>query len=461
PASVTVKQGGVPLKNRFTIAVTAVQDARLIAACDRVGARLSRHTGLECSTRAQSDSGSADLVVRCGSQVPQFPVLKQDESYSLEVSDRQAVLSAHTTDGAMRGLETFYQLIEADHDGYFLPAVTVHDKPRFPWRGLMIDSGRHFMPVSVIKRQLDGMAAVKLNVLHFHLTEDQGFRIESRKFPKLHEMGSDGLYYTQDEIRDIIAYAADRGIRVVPEFDMPGHSTSWFVGYPSLATLPEPYKIERTWGIMDPAFDPTNEAVYKFIDEFLGEMAALFPDPYLHIGGDESNGEHWSKNPKIQSFMKEKGIKDNVSLQRYFTERVAAIVTKHGKKMIGWDEILSSGLPEGIVVQSWRGQESLAEAAKQGVAGILSSGYYLDHMLSAAQHYAVDPLAADAALTPDQAANILGGEACMWTEYVSEETVDSRIWPRLAAIAERFWSPRSITDVDDVYRRLDLVSLEL
>src|SRR5262249_10436465 len=168
-----------------------------------------------------------------------------------------------------------------------------------------LDVGRHFMPVELIKRELDGMAAVKLNVLHWHLTEDQGFRVECRKYPKLHQMGSDGLFYTQDQIRDVISYARDRGIRVVPEFDMPGHSTSWFVGYPELASAPGPYQIERTWGIMDPAFDPTREEVYTFIDGFIGEMAGLFPDDYIHIGGDESNGEHWKKNSAIQAFMRE------------------------------------------------------------------------------------------------------------------------------------------------------------
>ncbi len=173
----------------------------------------------------------------------------------------------------------------------------------------MFDVGRHFIPLDVLRRNVDGMEAVKMNVFHWHLSENQGFRIESKKFPKLQEQGSDNLYYTQDEVRDFIAYARERGIRVVPEFDMPGHSTAWFVGYPELASGPGPYQIERKWGVMDPAMDPTNEKTYKFLDEFIGEMAKVFPDHFFHIGGDEVNGKQWDANPKIQEFKKAHNIK--------------------------------------------------------------------------------------------------------------------------------------------------------
>jgi hexosaminidase len=323
----------------------------------------------------------------------------------------------------------------------------------------MIDVSRHFIPLDVLKRNLDGMGALKLNVLHWHLSDDQGFRAESKKFPKLHEMGSDGLYYTQDEIRDLIAYAHERGIRVVPEFDMPGHSTAWFVGYPELASAPGPYQIERKWGIFDPAMDPADERTYKFLDKFIAEMAELFPDKYFHIGGDEVNGKQWDANPKIQAFMRAHGLRNNQDLQAYFTQRVQKIVSKHGKIMIGWDEVLHPDLPQDVVVQSWRGQASLAQAAKQSYRGILSYGYYLDLMWSAARHYAVDPMSDAAAnLTPDEAQRILGGEACMWSEYVSPENIDSRIWPRMAAIAERLWSPQNVTDDNSMDDRLEITS---
>jgi hexosaminidase len=326
----------------------------------------------------------------------------------------------------------------------------------------MIDVARHFIPLDVLKRNLDGLEAVKMNVFHWHLSENQGFRAESKKFPKLHTLGSDGLYYTQDEIRDLIAYARDRGIRVVPEFDMPGHSTAWFVGHPELASAPGPYEIERKWGVFDPAMDPTNEKTYKFLDEFVAEMTKLFPDHYFHIGGDEVNGKQWDANPKIQDFKKSHGLKDNEALQAYFSQRIQKIVTKHGKAVVGWDEVFIPGVPKDIVIQSWRGQESLAKAAAQGYHGILSNGYYLDLGWSAARHYAVDPLSGPAAtLTPEQQQLILGGESCMWVEYVNAENIDSRIWPRNAAIAERLWSPQNTTDIASMYTRLHAVSAHL
>jgi hexosaminidase len=325
----------------------------------------------------------------------------------------------------------------------------------------MIDIARLWMPMDVIKRNIDGMAAVKLNVLHLHITEDQGFRVESRKYPKLHQLGSDGLYYTQDQMREIVRYAADRGIRVVPEFDMPGHATSWLVGHPELASAPGPYQIERNWGIFDPTLDPTKEATYRLLDGFLGEMAAIFPDKYMHIGGDENNGKQWTANVEIQAFMKRRNLADAHALQAHFNQRVSKILTKYGKRMVGWDEILHPDLPKDIVVQSWRGQESLAQGAQKGYAGLLSNGYYLDYLHPAEQHYLVDPLPADTPLTPEQQKLILGGEACMWAEFVSPETIDSRIWPRMAAIAERFWSPGTVRDVEDMYRRLDVVSAQL
>jgi len=359
----------------------------------------------------------------------------------------------------LRGLQTLLQLVAISSDGFVVPGVTIQDQPRFPWRGLMIDSARHFIPLDVIKRNIDGMEAVKMNVFHWHLSENQGFRVESHKFPKLHEMGSDGLYYKQDEIRDIIAYARDRGIRVVPEFDMPGHSTAWFVGHSELASGPGPYQIERKWGVFDPAMDPTSDKTYKFLNELIGEMAKLFPDQFFHIGGDEVNGKEWDANPKIQEYMKVHGIQNNEGLQAYFSQRVQDLVVKHGKTPVGWDEILIPGVPKSIVIQSWRGAESLAAAAKQGYRGILSNGYYLDLGWTAARHYAVDPLSGAAAnLTLDEQKLVLGGESCMWSEFVNSENVDSRIWPRNAAIAERLWSPADVRDLASMYARLAVVS---
>lgn len=461
PAAVQFRNGRLNIDASFTVATEGHADARLEAGIFRASRRLEGRTGFEFRRAQPGDPQTATLLIQCKGPGSSVPSIKEDESYSLDVSEKQAVLKAATVIGAIRGLETFLQLLEGDRQGYYIPSISIQDEPRFPWRGLLIDVGRHFEPVEVIRRNLDGMAAVKLNVLHWHLTEDQGFRIESKRYPKLQQMGSDGLYYTQDQAREIIAYARDRGIRVVPEFDMPGHATSWLVGHPEFGSAPGPNKIERKNGIFDPAFDPTREDLYKFLEGFFTEMAQLFPDEYIHIGGDENEGHQWNNNAQIQAFMKSKGIKDNHALQAYFNQRVSRILQKLGKKMIGWDEVLHPDLPRDTVIQSWRGPASLAEAAQKGYDGILSSGFYIDLMYPASQHYKVDPVASDSTLSQSELAHILGGEATMWGEWVSPDTIDSRIWPRTAAVAERLWSRRNVTDVDDMYRRLDAVSIEL
>jgi hexosaminidase len=461
PSAVTTVTGRMPIDPTFSVALHG-SDPRLKKTVEIFLDDLRRHTGmlpLDFNITDTAPAGHPSLAITSAQPSKEIQELGEDESYQLSVTSSGASLIAPTTLGVMRGLQTFLQLVEITPQGFAVPAVTIQDRPRFPWRGLMIDSGRHFMPVEVIKRNLDGMAAVKLNVFHWHLSENQGFRVESKRFPKLQEMGSDGLYYTQDQVREVIRYARDRGIRVIPEFDMPGHSTAWFVGYPDLASAPGPYSIERRWGVFDPAMDPTRESTYKFLDAFIGEMAKLFPDQFFHIGGDEVNGKQWDANPKIQQFMHAHSLNSNADLQAYFNTRVEKIVAKHGKTMEGWDEILRPDLPKSIVIQSWRGQKSLGEAAQQGYRGLLSFGYYLDLMQPAAYHYSIDPLADGAAgLSDADKQKILGGEGCMWAEYVSPETIDSRIWPRMVAIAERLWSQQSVTDVNSMYARLDVIS---
>ena len=461
PASVKFHSERLAVDSSFKVATRGHSDARLLGGISRFMRRLEGRTVLTLAPGLAPDDQATPLIINCQSPGKNIPGVGENESYRIDITRRQALLTAPTVIGALRGLETLLQLLDADRNGYFLPGVQIDDQPRFPWRGLLIDVSRHFETMEVLKRNLDAMAAVKLNVFHWHLTEDQGFRVESKKLPKLHQLGSDGNYYTQDQVREIIAYARDRGIRVVPEFDIPGHSTSWLVGYPELGSAPGPYAIERRPGIFEPALDPTREEVYKFLETFLGEMAALFPDDYLHIGGDENEGKQWDRNPTIQAYMKQKGIKDNHALQAYFNTRLLKILQKHGKKMIGWDEILQPGLPNDVVIHSWRGTAALAEAARKGYDGILSNGYYIDLIQPASQHYVSDPLPADSTLTPEEAKHVLGGEATMWAEWVTPETIESRIWPRTAAIAERLWSPRTTTDVPDMYRRLAVISLQL
>jgi hexosaminidase len=461
PASVKFQPERLAVDANFKVATRGHSDARLQAGIWRFIKRLEGRTVLTLAPTLATDDQTTPLIVNCEGPGKNIPGVGENETYRIDITRRQAMLTAPTVVGALRGLETLLQLLDADRNGYFFPGVQIDDQPRFPWRGLLIDVARHFQTMETLKRNLDAMAAVKLNVLHWHLSEDQGFRVESKKFPKLHQLGSDGNYYTQEQVKEIIAYARDRGIRVVPEFDIPGHSTSWLVGYPELGSAPGPYTIERRPGIFEPALDPTREEVYKFLETFLGEMAALFPDDYLHIGGDENEGKQWDRNPAIQEYMKKKGIKDNHALQAYFNTRLLKILQKHGKKMIGWDEILQPELPKDVVIHSWRGTAALAEAARKGYDGILSNGYYIDLIQPASQHYVPDPLPADSTLTPEEAKHVLGGEATMWAEWVTPETIDSRIWPRTAAIAERLWSPRTVTDVPDMYRRLAIISLQL
>jgi len=461
PASAQSGTGSLAVDASFSVAFTGYTEPRLERAGERFLRQLARQTGLLISLHP-AKSPKATLVVQTHHASKEIQEVGEDESYVLEVTTEGAKLTAPTPLGTLHGLQTFLQLVDVSPSGFAAPALKIQDQPRFPWRGLMIDSARHFIPMDVIRRNIDGMEAVKMNVFHWHLSENQGFRVESKKYPKLHELGSDSLYYTQDEIRDLIAYARDRGIRVVAEFDMPGHSTAWFVGHPELASGKGPYGIERRWGIFDPAMDPTNEKVYKFLDDLIGEMAKLFPDHFFHIGGDEVSGKEWDANPKIQAFMKAHDIKNNEALQAYFSGRVQKLVTKHGKTVVGWDEVLVPGVPKDIVIQSWRGPASLAQAAKQGFRGILSNGYYLDLGWSAARHYAVDPMSGDAAnLSAEEKQRILGGESCMWAEYVNPENVDSRIWPRNAAIAERLWSPQEVRDPASMYARLDSISARL
>jgi hexosaminidase len=458
PSSVQIGSGQLLVDASFTVGFTGYTEPRLDRAAQRFLRQLSRQTGIPLLLKPGA-AAKARLVIHTDHASKEIQELGEDESYTLEISATGAKLSAPNPLGVLHGLQTFLQLVDVSPGGFAAPAVTINDKPRFPWRGLMIDSARHFTPLDVIKRNIDGLEAVKMNVFHWHLSDNQGFRVESKKFPKLQEMGSDGLYYSQDEVRDVIAYARDRGIRVVPEFDVPGHSTAWFVGYPELASAPGPYEIERKWGVFDPAFDPANEKVYKFLDQLIEEMAKLFPDHFFHVGGDEVNGKQWDANPKIQEFIKAHDLKNNQGLQAYFNKRLEPIIAKHGKSMVGWDEVLDPTLPKDIVIQSWRGPDALAAAAKQGFRGILSNGYYLDLGWPAARHYAVDPLSGAAAnLSPDEKVRILGGESCMWSEYVNAENIDSRIWPRNAAIAERLWSPQEVIDPASMYTRMEVIS---
>jgi len=460
PAHIVAGQGQFLIDGSFGIGLEGYTEPRLVLARQRFLDRLSRETGIFFQGEAQASPAS--FTIKTGGASNPVQQLGEDESYRLDISTTHVQLTAANPLGVLRGLQTFLQLVKITPQGFGVPVAAIDDQPRFPWRGLMLDAGRHFMPVPVIERNLDGMEAVKLNVFHWHLSDNQGFRVESRQFPLLHEKGSGGLYYTQKQVGEVIQYARERGIRVVPEFDMPCHTTSWFIGYPQLASGAGPYQLETRWGVFDPAMDPTRESTYQFLDKFLGEMTALFPDAYFHIGGDECNEKEWDANPQIKAFMTAHGLQNDAALQSYFTARVQKLVAGHHKIMEGWDEVLQPDTPHDVVIQSWRGPSALAEAARKGNRAMLSAGYYIDLNQSAAEHYLADPLAGDgASLTVEQKARVLGGEATMWSEFVTPENVDSRIWPRTAAIAERLWSPQETRDVRSMYSRLAIISRQL
>ncbi len=468
PKAITMGNSKFLIQKSFEVSVENDSNKRIYKATTRFIQRLSEETGVffEAGFPIKTSSANPSLSITYDREGELK--LNEDESYSLHVTNKKIELSAVTDIGILRGLETLLQLVNYSSDTFYVPAVTITDSPRFPWRGLMIDVARHFQPLDVLKRNLDAMAAVKLNVFHWHLTDDQGFRVASKTYPKLHELGSDGLYYTHEQIKEVVQYASDRGIRVLPEFDVPGHATAILTAYPEIGSKDTTYQIERNAGIFDPTLDPTNEKTYEMLSSVFEEMAGLFPDEYFHIGGDENEGKHWDENVKIRNFKKKNDIKSNHELQTLFNIRLQKILNKLDKKMIGWEEIMSPEIEKTAILHSWRGEneglpdgQSLINAVQLGYHTILSNGYYIDRMHPVEAHYLVDPIPGNSKLTQEQKKMILGGEVTMWSELVTPVTIDSRIWPRTAAIAERFWSPKGVTDIEGMIKRLKNVSLQL
>lgn len=462
PTHIEVRHEHFLLQAGLTATTDKFYNERLDNAIHRTMEQLKKQTGLLVATDVKHGTHSdAAFVISVDEPGQAVQTVTEDEAYKVNVTSRGIDLHATTVVGAMWGLQTLLQLVQSNGQQYFFPGVSIQDRPRFPWRGLMVDCSRHFIPVSKIKQMIRGMASVKMEVLQLHLSDDQSFRMQSKVFPLLTEDGSGGEYYTQQQMREIVAYARARGIIVVPEFDMPGHTEALLVGYPKLASAKGPFHIRKQFGIVDPVIDPTRQITYEFLHRFIGEMVATFPAPYFHIGGDEVNGAEWHKNPRIVAFMRAHEIVNTAALQAYFNRRIYKIVSSYHKKMIGWDEVLTPGLPTSVAIQSWRGYTSLARAAQEGHDAILSSGYYLSQMSRASRYYSVNPIPASSTLTPEQKKHILGGEACIWTEHVNAETIDSRVWPRAAAIAERLWSPETVNNVNDMYRRLGVESVRL
>ena len=461
PSAITyLGEARIELPERMRLLIASGASPRAERAIQRFTANLERQS----RTRFGRSGGNSGNELAITVAAPGQLAVGADESYTLKVDERGIALQAATDLGLIHGLATLDQVLTLEGKRLAAWPLSIADRPRFAWRGLMIDTARHFQPLPVLRRNLRGMEAVKMNVLHLHLSDNQGFRVESRVLPRLTSMGSNGQFYTQREIRGLIAYAADRGILIVPEFDMPSHAVSWFVGYPELASAPGPYELYTHFGGQMASFDPTHPDTYQVLDRFFAEMSGLFASPYMHIGGDENSGQQWTFNPAIQVYMHDQQtppITTNAELQAQFTNRVSRIVAKHGKTPIGWDEVLQPGVQKDIIIQSWRGNEALTQAAESGYKAVLSHGYYLDLYHFTSDYYLNDPIPPGTTISAAAARNILGGEAEMWSELASPDIIDSRIWPNTAAIAERLWSPVDVRDVDFMYARLKTVDQQL
>ena len=464
PQEIQKNQNRVNITKDFTISINNRQ-GRVYEYATHILRRIINRTGVFV------DKGFPELnlpkaTIRVNFKKVAKLKLGVDESYELNVHNGFVDIDSKTDIGALRALETLVQLIDHNDNFFFIEGVNIKDKPRFDWRGLMIDVARHFQPVEVLKRNIDAMASMKMNVFHWHLSDDQGFRFKSDTYPKLHELGSDGLYYTNPQIKEVVSYANKRGIRVVPEIDVPGHATAILTAYPELGSKDGyEYKIERFSGIFHATLNPMNPKVYSFLNNLFGEIVPLFPDAYFHIGGDENEGKHWDENIKIQDFKRKKGLKNNHELQTYFNIKLQKILAKYDKKLMGWDEIMTDQMPKSAIIHSWRGvnegfkEGTLIEAVKKGYQAVLSNDYYIDRVQSVDHHYLFDPTGS--VQLSEEERRVLGGEATMWSELVTPLTIDSRIWPRTAAIAERFWSSKEVKDLKNMRKRLDIVSLQL
>jgi hexosaminidase len=484
PRSVTMADGGLPLTGRLDAHVSGCGAAPLATAEDRLQSDIERLTGV-----IDDFGASIPLTITCRHAAAAVKPMA-NEGYRLNVGAGGVRIDADGPTGVLRAFATLRQLVTLKSGAPELRRATIDDAPRFAWRGIMLDVARHFITIPTIERQIDAMERTKLNVLHLHLSDDQAFRVESRRYPRLTATNADCEFYTQAQIRAIVAYAAARGVLVVPEFDMPGHTAAIVRAYPKLGIAA---KSGLTAGPPTLTLDPAAPATYRFVRDLVAGMAPLFSGSYFHIGGDEVSDTAWAGDSGVKALMARERLTTKAEVQGYFERRVIAAVKAAGKTPIGWQEITNAPVPRDVVVQAWQSSNATAQATAAGHPTIVSAGYYLDLLMPAAFHYAIDPLDPSAAgftpaeaarirkinpllakvltdaliakplppLTSDQRRLVMGAEAPLWGELVTDEMVDQRLWPRAAALAERFWSPAAVYDVNDMYRRLSVVQDEL
>jgi len=474
----------MPGSNRLGIAAGGMEAARIAR---QFAELMQRARGLQVDVVDGAPRSDCALEFVLDAAAP-IPAGDHDEGYDLLVTPQRIKLSARTPHGLFNASITLWQLMTAAQpaNAVRIPALHIIDYPRFGWRGLLLDSARHFQQPEFIERFIDEMALHKLNVMHWHLTDDQGWRIEIKRYPKLTQIGAwrdpqpdeaslvdpasgkYGGYYTQQQIREIVAYAAARFVTIVPEIDMPGHAQAAVASYPQIGVTGKQPPVSADWGINAFIYN-VDESTFAFIGNVLTEVLDLFPSPYIHVGGDEAAKDQWQASPLVQERMRRLGIRDEQALQGYFTARLEGFLSAHHRRLIGWDEILEGGLPAGAIVMSWRGSEGAVAAARHGDDVIMSPDpvMYLDHLqgegadeppgrikvLSLADVYRFDPLPRE--LTPEQAVHVLGAQANLWSEYLtSPERVELAAFPRAAALAERLWSPQDRTGWRDFVARM-------
>jgi hexosaminidase len=410
--------------------------------------------------------------------------------HTLIVNKNKIYIAGDNNESIFYGMQTLLQLIEKKSDNFTLPQISIYDYPRFPYRGMHLDVCRHFFDVAYVKKYIDYLATYKYNTFHWHLTEDQGWRIEIKKYPNLTKVGAYrdrtligrygtntydsiryGGYYTQEEIKDVVKYATERYITVIPEIEMPGHSTAALASYPFLGCTKGPYKVMDTWGVLDDVYCAGNDSTFTFLQNVLDEVMTLFPSKYIHIGGDECPKERWKKCAACQKRMKDNNLKDEHALQSYFIQRMEKYLNGKGRSIIGWDEILEGGLAPNATVMSWRGEEGGIQAAKQNHDVIMTPGShcYLDHSQSKNEDsltigsylplekiYNYEPV--PSILNAQQQTHILGAQGNVWTEYIANTSkLEYMIFPRMIALSEALWSPKAKRDWKDFERRLPII----
>jgi hexosaminidase len=485
PARLVPGDGAFPVSAQTVVAVSDAANAELRALRDLVVRNLTQTFGVTVApgdaAAGTGRAGTIALLLDAGAGTG-------TEGYRLEVTPQAVTLTAQTPAGLFYGIQTLAQIPPAGDGPRGIPAVLIEDAPRFPYRGMHLDVGRHLFPVEFIKRYIDLMAMYKMNTFHWHLTEDQGWRIEIKQYPRLTSVGAwrketilqknfdpyvgDGIpyggFYTQDQVRDIVAYARQRYVTIVPEIEMPGHSKAALAAYPELACTPGPFEVSTVWGVEPDIYCPS-ERTFQFLEDVLTEVMALFPGSYIHIGGDEAPKDRWRASPVAQEVIKREHLKDEDELQSWFIRRIEQFLIAHNRRLIGWDEILEGGLAPEATVMSWRGMDGGIAAARQGHDVIMTPGshVYFDHYQG---DPAFEPLAIGGytpldkvyafepvpdSLTPAEAAHVLGAQGNLWTEYIdTPEYAEYMVMPRMLALSEVLWSPKARRDWSDFTARL-------